>query len=129
MTPICVYQAHYNVVVLVLVNGTPTDFFKASRGLSQGCPLSPLLFLLLIEGPSILISNAQMTGTFRGICINGSFAITHILFVDDVLIFGTGHWDDWVALRNVLVLFSDASGMSINMQKSSFLYHSISQDL
>ena len=32
-----------------LLNGRPTDFFKASRGLSQGCPMSPFLYILMVE--------------------------------------------------------------------------------
>jgi len=41
-----------NVSFSVLVNGSPSEFFYGSRGLRQGCPLSPLLFLLIIEGLS-----------------------------------------------------------------------------
>ena len=39
----------------VLVNGQQTKFFKSSRGLRQGCPMSPLLFLLIVEGLSMMI--------------------------------------------------------------------------
>ena len=42
----------------VLINGTPSNFFPASRGIRQGCPLSPLLFILVIEGLSLLIFDA-----------------------------------------------------------------------
>ena len=42
----CVSSTNYSI----LVNGNPTSFFSASRGLRQGCPLSPLLFLLIAEG-------------------------------------------------------------------------------
>ena len=47
----CVSSATYSV----LVNGKPTSFFSASRGLRQGCPLSPLLFLLVVEGLSRIL--------------------------------------------------------------------------
>ena len=32
-----------------LVNGRPTDFFKATKGLRQGCPMSPFLYVLMVE--------------------------------------------------------------------------------
>eukprot|EP00253_Pinus_taeda_P028798 PITA_28798 len=46
----CISDVPYSV----LLNGTPTPFFTAERGLRQGCPLSPLLFLLVMEGLSRL---------------------------------------------------------------------------
>lgn len=44
-----------DVSYIVLINGAPTHFFLAERGLRQGCPLSPLIFLLIMEGLSRLI--------------------------------------------------------------------------
>jgi hypothetical protein len=44
----CVTSANY----VVPINGKPTNFFKITRGLMQGCPLSLFLFLLVVEGLS-----------------------------------------------------------------------------
>ena len=44
----CVTSAKF----VVLINGKPTNFFKSTRGVRQGCLLSPLLFLLGVEGLS-----------------------------------------------------------------------------
>ena len=74
----------------VLVNGMPTNFFPASRGIRQGCPLSPLLFILVIEGLSLLISDARRHGLICGVKITSSLALTHLLFVDDVILLGMG---------------------------------------
>ena len=49
----------------VLVNGTRSTFFTASLGIRQGCPLSPLLFILVIEGLSLLIREARSSGHSR----------------------------------------------------------------
>ena len=50
----CIFSATF----VVLINGTPSNFFLASCGIHQGCPLSPLLFILVIKGLSLLIADA-----------------------------------------------------------------------
>ena len=54
----------------LLVNGSPSSFFTTSRGIRQGCLVSPLLFILVIEGLSLLIKDAQKNGKIRGIKIS-----------------------------------------------------------
>ena len=58
----CVTIANF----VVLINGEPTRFFKSSRGLCRGCPLSPLLFLFVVEGLSRLIHKAKREGSIKG---------------------------------------------------------------
>jgi len=81
-----------NVHFAVLVNGAPTGFFQSQRGLRQGCPLSPLLFLIVIDGLIRLISDAKARGEIREVRLSDSYALSHILYVDDVLLFGGGDW-------------------------------------
>ena len=71
----------------VLINGAASPFFHAERGLRQGFPLSPLLFMLVAEGLSRAIRAAKVEGRFAGIQIASHLNVTHLLFVDDVLIF------------------------------------------
>ena len=54
----------------VLINGAASPFFHAGQGLRQGCPLSPLLFLLVAEGLNRFILASKEEGTFRGIAIS-----------------------------------------------------------
>jgi hypothetical protein len=54
------------------------------RGLRQGCPLSPLLFILIVEGLSRIIKEAEGNGSLKGVSIGASCNITHLLFVDDI---------------------------------------------
>ena len=75
------------VIFIVLINGSTSPFFTVGCGLRQGCPLSPLLFLVVAEGLSRFILAAKADGSFKGIPISEVLFITHLLFVDDVLIF------------------------------------------
>ena len=106
----CVTSTNYDV----LVNGSPSSFFKAERGLRQGCPLSPLLFLLLIEGLSRMIISEKDAGTLHGINISKELAITHLLFVDDIILFGNCTKEEWEVLHKIFDIFCSATGMNIN---------------
>lgn len=111
----CISDVPYSV----LLNATPTPFFTAKKGLRRGCPLSPLLFLLIMEGLSRLIGAEHRRGRITGIKIMENCSLTHLLFVDDVLIFLNGSMVDTSALQNVFDLFQKATGMIINVHKST----------
>jgi hypothetical protein len=97
----------------ILLNGSATDFFQAERGIRQGCPLSPLLFLLVAESISHFLTEAKVGGRFSGIKISNGLAITHLLFVDDILIFCDGLKRDADILTEGLTLFKLATSMII----------------
>ena len=117
-----------NSCFTVLVNGTPSEFFPATRGICQGCPLSPLLFILIIESLSRIILDAQQKGLIKGFQYSLDISITHLLFVDDVLLFGTANVSEWKAYKEALDLFCSATGMVVSMEKSSFLYQDVDED-
>ena len=75
---------------VVLINGATSPFFHSERGLCQGCPLSPLLFLLVVEGLSRALLDAKRRGQSEGLRVATNLNITHLLFVDDILIFCNG---------------------------------------
>ena len=113
----------------LLINGSPSHFFTASRGIRQGCPLSPLLFILVIEGLSLLIEDACKHGKVKGIKISKDLSLTHLLFVDDVILFGMGTIEEWISLKVLLDIFCEASGMLINSEKSCFLCNNLDDGL
>lgn len=78
----CITSPSFNI----LINGSASPFFHSERGLRQGCPLSPLLFLLVMEGLSRLMDSTKNSGDIRGLRITDLCFLTHLLFVDDVLI-------------------------------------------
>lgn len=75
---------------VVLAIGEPTNLFKSSRGLKWGCPLSPLLFLVIVEGMSRLILKSKVERSLKGINLSLVMKITHLPFVDDAILFGNG---------------------------------------
>ena len=101
----------------ILINGVASPFFHVERGLRQGCPLSPLLFLLVAEVLSRFIKKAKADGDFKGINISPSLAITHLLFVDDILIFCDSSHRGLQTLVEGMDLFWRAIGMLINDDK------------
>ena len=76
---------------LVLINGSPSGFFQSSRGLRQGDPLSPYLFVIAMEVFSCLLRRAISGGFLSGWKVRGrsgeGILISHLLFVDDTLVF------------------------------------------
>ena len=82
----CVSKVRFGV----LINGSRSPFFPSSRGIRQGCPLSPYLFILAIEGLILLLRNFKASKGIDGVNFSGIVNLTHLIFVDDVLLFGKG---------------------------------------
>lgn len=80
--------------VVLVNNGKPTEFFNPTRGLRQGDPLSPFLFLLTAETFNRLILKGREIGVFKGITIGTrQVSITHLQFADDTIIFSPANDD------------------------------------
>jgi hypothetical protein len=109
----------------ILVNGSPCGFFSSSRGLRQGDPLSPLLFVIVMEGFSRMMDKAVEGGLLSGFLV-GNRGITtlmmpHLLFADDTLIFSAAEHDQILNLRYVLTWFEAITGLRINLGKSELV--------
>jgi hypothetical protein len=79
----------------MLINGEATNFFISGRGIHQGCPMSPLLFILVMEGLSKMLKNSMGRGTVTGIKVSRFIKVLHLLFVDDVLILSKASLSEW----------------------------------
>ncbi|XP_028101365.1 uncharacterized protein LOC114300709 [Camellia sinensis] len=75
-------------MVSILVNGSPTEEFQPQKGLRQGDPLSPFLFIIAAEGLNLLLGRAIEKGLFKGASIGcDQLGISHLQFADDTIIF------------------------------------------
>ena len=90
---------------VVLINGRLADFLKSSRGLRHGCPLSPSLFLLVIEGLCHLIFSYKSGRYITGVKVWAHHKLTHSLFVDDVLLFCSNTLQECVIFHKLLKVF------------------------
>ncbi|XP_060974296.1 uncharacterized protein LOC133039415 [Cannabis sativa] len=103
----CVSSVSYSV----LLNGSPLKKFVPQRGLRQGDPLSPFLFLLCQEVLSKLFHGAEAGGLIHGIKIAPSDApISHLMFVDDTILFSRANEGEAEVLIQCLSLYEKWSG-------------------
>ncbi|KAK1436726.1 hypothetical protein QVD17_02508 [Tagetes erecta] len=103
----------------VLVNGSPTFEFQYQRGVRQGDPLSPFLFILGMEALSCMFNKAVETNLFKGCKLpNNGPSISHLLYADDALIVGEGNLSNVRCMTRLLRCFHLASGLKINISKS-----------
>ncbi|GJU18905.1 RNA-directed DNA polymerase, eukaryota [Tanacetum coccineum] len=72
----------------VLVNGSPTSEYQFHKGLKQGDPLSPFIFILIMESLHLSFSKVTNAGLFSGIPIDSSLTISHLFFADDAIFVG-----------------------------------------
>lgn len=112
----CVSSVSYKI----LSGGEELGPVVPGRGLRQGDPLSPYLFLMCTEGFSALLKNFESTGKIRGCKIaRGAPEVSHMLFADDSYVFCKATEEGATNVVQLLQWFQDASGQHINLHKSS----------
>ena len=107
----------------ILINGTPVGFFRSRRGLLQGDPLSPYLFVLGMDILCCLINKAVegnfLTGCkFRGRGEEEELVLSQLLYADDTLLFCKDNPDQLAYLRWILMWFEAFLGLKINLSKN-----------
>eukprot|EP00253_Pinus_taeda_P013489 PITA_13489 len=102
-----------------LINGRPCATFQSSRGLRQGCPLSPYLFILMAESLSQTLDYNRRIGLITGIKIEqGTKNINHSQFANDTLLIGGASITIARRFKKILDQFMDYSGGKVNQIKS-----------
>ncbi|XP_026454411.1 uncharacterized protein LOC113355700 [Papaver somniferum] len=107
--------------LLVMVNGGPCRFFSMHRGLRQGDPLSPILFILMEDVLSRNITNLVNTGQITPTVVRNGIYPTHLFFADDVFLFCNGAKKTLFCLFKLIDKYQHSSGQMINKTKSKCL--------
>lgn len=102
----------------VLVNGEPGDLICHQQGLRQGDPLSPMIFILIMDVLNSLIAKASEQGLLQPILRRGNGQRTS-LYADDVVLFLQPRMEDLSLVKEILRIFGVASGLVTNITKCS----------
>ncbi|GJY16658.1 RNA-directed DNA polymerase, eukaryota [Tanacetum coccineum] len=87
----------------ILINGSPSLKFKFHKGLKQGDPLSPFLFILVMESLYLSFNNILNAWLFKGIRIDESLTLSHLFYVDDAVFIGIGiSYEEVNAAANII---------------------------
>uniref|UniRef100_A0A803Q5P9 Reverse transcriptase domain-containing protein n=1 Tax=Cannabis sativa TaxID=3483 RepID=A0A803Q5P9_CANSA len=107
-----IHQCISSATIRFSINGQITNSLHPSRGIRQGDPLSPYLFLLCSEGLTAALRLQEQSGSFRGISVARTAPpVSHLLFADDTLLFTVASPSSCNALKEALNAHHLATGL------------------
>ncbi|PWA37461.1 RNA-directed DNA polymerase, eukaryota, Reverse transcriptase zinc-binding domain protein [Artemisia annua] len=105
----------------ILVNGSHTREFQFQKGLKQGDPLSPFLFILIMESLHLSFQKVVNEGLFEGVSLSSSLQLSHLFYADDVIFIGQWSDSNITTIVHALKCFHKASGLRMNLHKSKLM--------
>jgi len=107
----------------ILINGGPVGNIQPSRGIRQGDPIFPYLFLICAEALSALLQQAERKGIITGVptSLRGP-SLSHLFFTDDNIIFCEANSVEWRRIMKILGIYEKGSGQKINLLKTSLFF-------
>lgn len=118
--------------VSVLVNGSPTKEFRMSKGLRQGDPMAPFLFLIVAKGLSRLIQSAFERKIFMEYSFERGgekISMSHIQYADDTILIAEMSKANIWAIKCILRSYELVSGLKVNFHKSGLICSKVSHAL
>ncbi|XP_062081240.1 uncharacterized protein LOC133786042 [Humulus lupulus] len=110
-----------------MINGSINGYLSSKRGLRQGDPMSPLIFVIGMEYLSRILVKVTEHQRFKFHPRCEGLRLTHLCFADDLLLFSKGDFDSALLLLKGFQLFSDSSGLIANKGKSA-IYGAMMQE-
>ncbi|XP_042003832.1 uncharacterized protein LOC121752810 [Salvia splendens] len=119
----CVFSPMFSIAI----NGSPHGFFEGKRGIRLGDLMSPKLFIFCMEYQSRLLVDRTSDTNFNYHARYVKQRITHLAFVDDLMLFGSGDVMSMAILADTMQEFAECSGLGINKDKSNLFTCGIAQ--
>ncbi|KAL2453242.1 Uncharacterized protein Adt_49258 [Abeliophyllum distichum] len=113
----CISEFHFSV----LLNGRPCGFFHSSRGLRQGDPISPSLFILAADYFSRILTRQYQQIASMAYRHGGDALISHLCFADDMIIFANSQKQSIRRVLHCIEHYERASGQLVNRDKSGII--------
>lgn len=113
----------------IKVNNDVGPYFQTQKGLRQGDPLSPILFNIVADMLSLLISRAKQDGQITGIIphlVDGGLSI--LQYADDTIIFMDDNLEQAKNMKLLLCVFEQLSGLKINFHKSELFCYGAAKE-
>nr|GEZ01283.1 putative RNA-directed DNA polymerase, eukaryota, reverse transcriptase zinc-binding domain protein [Tanacetum cinerariifolium] len=112
----------------IIINGSPTKEFQFGKGLKQGDPLSPFLFILIMKSLHLSFQRVVDAAMFHGLQLGGLVNLSHMFYADDAVFVGQWSESNINSLVHVLECFNLVSGLKINMRKSKIMGVHVNRD-
>ncbi|XP_026396803.1 uncharacterized protein LOC113291493 [Papaver somniferum] len=106
------------------INGSASQLFRSGKGVKQGDPISPFLFIMVVEVLSLLIkrvASMNLIDGFKPIYNDSACTINHFQFTDDIVVLLNDEVDQVLNLKNILLSFELISGLKVNFRKSAIV--------
>lgn len=109
--------------VVVIWNGSICDSFQPTRGVRQGCPLSPYIFVMCMEQLAGMIDEKVQDRSWTSIRVSRrGIGLSHLFYVDGLILMGEAFVVQTRVIVQCLQVFSEASGEVINPEKSKLFF-------
>lgn len=115
---ICVTMVSYSM----LINGEPKGRIVPRRGLRQGVPISPYLFLLCAKGLSAMLRRDESGGSLHGISVCRQAPMVSHLLVDDCIVFCNASTEEGLRVTKILEDYERESGQKLNKENASLFF-------